>query len=179
MTPAAESSRSIGTTPNESSTTRLAPTAFGIHAARGPRTAHIDRAFSDHKSRLEGSVAWMSTLDLAEAALADRDWARVRALLRDLPEHAESDRALEILATAAWWLDDVDCSLEAREKLFSLRRADGDRAAAATVAIQLAWDSTIGRRDAAIASGWAERARSLLDGLPPSADDAWLLMRCL
>jgi DNA-binding CsgD family transcriptional regulator len=142
--------------------TAVAPVC-AIHAPRGPG--------------LEGSVAWMSTLDLAEAALADRDWARVRALLRDLSEHAESDRALEMLATAAWWLDDVDCSIEAREQLFSLRRVRGDRPAAATVAIQLAWDSTIGRRDAAIASGWAERARSLLDGLPPSADDAWLLMR--
>ena len=119
----------------------------------------------------------MPAIDLAEAALADRDWTRVRSLLRDLPGRAESDRALEMLGTAAWWLDDVDCSMEAREQLFSLRRRRGDRGAAATVAIQLAWDSTIGRRDAAIASGWATRARSLREGLPPSADDVWLLMR--
>ena len=119
----------------------------------------------------------MRTIALAEEALADRDWTRVRSLLRDLPERVDSDRALEMLATAAWWLDDVDGSIEAREQLFSLRRVRGDRAAAATVSIQLAWDSTIGRRDAAIASGWAERARSLLDGLPLSADHAWLLMR--
>jgi ATP/maltotriose-dependent transcriptional regulator MalT len=118
----------------------------------------------------------MLTLDFAEAAFADRDWARVRSLLRDLPELSQSDRMLEMLATAAWWLDDVDCAIGARERLFRLRRARGDRAAA-TVAIQLAWDNTIGRRDAAIASGWAARARSLLEGLPPSADDAWLLMR--
>ena len=119
----------------------------------------------------------MLTIDLAEAALADRDWTRVRELLRSLPDNAESDRSLEMLATAAWWLDDVATSITARERLFSLRRERGERAAAATVAIQLAWDHTIGRRDAAIASGWAERARSLLDGLPPSADHAWLLMR--
>jgi DNA-binding CsgD family transcriptional regulator len=119
----------------------------------------------------------MPTIDLAEAALADRDWTRVRELLRSLPENAASDRGLEMLATAAWWLDDVATSITARERLFRLRRERGEGAAAATVAIQLAWDNTIGRRDAAIASGWAERARSLLNGLPPSADHAWLLMR--
>ncbi len=68
----------------------------------------------------------MLTIDLAEAALADRDWTRVRELLRSLPDNAESDRSLEMLATAAWWLDDVATSITARERLFSLRRERGE-----------------------------------------------------
>ncbi len=119
----------------------------------------------------------MLTFDSAEEAFANHDWARVREVLRDAPESLECDRALEMVAAAAWWLDDVATSIDARERLFRLRRERGDRAGAATAAIQLAWDHTIGRRDAAIASGWAARARSLLDGLPVSADHAWLLMR--
>jgi LuxR family maltose regulon positive regulatory protein len=119
----------------------------------------------------------MLTYDSAEEAFANHDWATVRELLRDVPEALESDRVLEMAAAAAWWLDDVATSIDARERLFRLRRERGDRAGAATVAIQLAWDHTIGRRDAAIASGWAARARSLLDGVPECADHAWLLMR--
>ncbi len=118
----------------------------------------------------------MLTIDLAEAAFDERDWGRVRALLLDDPKRTESDRALEILATASWWLDDIDTAIEAREQLFRMRRERGDQPGAAAVAIRLAWDSTIGRREAAIAGGWSARARSLLDGLPPSPDHAWLLL---
>ena len=109
----------------------------------------------------------MLTMDQAEAALDERDWGRVRALLLDDPTRTESERALEMLATASWWLDDIETAIEAREQLFRLRRERGDRPGAAAVAIRLAWDSTIGRREAAIAGGWSARARSLLDGLPP------------
>lgn len=118
----------------------------------------------------------MLTMDQAEAALDERDWGRVRALLLDDPTRTESERALEMLATASWWLDDIETAIEAREQLFRLRRERGDRPGAAAVAIRLAWDSTIGRREAAIAGGWSARARSLLDGLPPSPDHAWLLL---
>ena len=115
-------------------------------------------------------------MDLAEAAFDKRDWGRVRTLLLEESKRTESERALEILATASWWLDDLDTAIEAREQLFRLRRERGDRPGAAAVAIRLAWDSTIGRRAAAVAGGWSARARSLLDGLPPSPDHAWLLL---
>jgi hypothetical protein len=60
----------------------------------------------------------MMTLDLAEAALADRDWARVRSLLRDLSERAESDRPGDAGHGGMVALDDVDCSIEVREQRF-------------------------------------------------------------
>ena len=98
-------------------------------------------------------------MDLAEAAFDERDWGRVRTVLLEEPKRTESERALEILATASWWLDDLDTAIEAREQLFRLRRERGDRPGAAAVAIRLAWDSTIGRRAAAVAGGWSARAR--------------------
>ena len=119
----------------------------------------------------------METSELAEAAFAEHNWLRVCTLLRDSPKLAEWDRGLEMLATAAWWLDDATLAIATRERLFRLRRSRGDRSAAAAVAIRLAWDSTMSRRDPAVAGGWATRARSLLEGSPPSEDHVWLMLR--
>src|SRR5438128_1272540 len=119
----------------------------------------------------------MDTIEVAETAFANRDWASVQRLLANRAELADSARGLEILAASAWWMDDIAEAIACRERLFSLRRAADDTAGAASVAVQLAWDNTMGRRDTAIASGWAARARSLLDGAEPCADHAWLMLR--
>src|SRR5690348_2670212 len=119
----------------------------------------------------------METSELAEAAFAEHDWLRVCTLLRGSPRLAEWDPGLEMLATAAWWLDDATLAIATRERLFRLRRSRGERSAAAAVAIRLAWHSTMSRRDPAVAGGWAARARSLLEGSPPSEDHVWLMLR--
>lgn len=108
---------------------------------------------------------------------AKGDWRGVRDLLTEIVRTEESDRALEMLGTAAWWIDDAATVLDSRERLFRLRRERGDGPGAARVAIQLAWDYTIFRRDAAVARGWAARARGLLDDAAPFADHVWLALR--
>jgi hypothetical protein len=104
-------------------------------------------------------------------------WDRARALLSRVVIENESDEALEMLGTAAWWLDDGETARDARERLFRLRRAAGDDAGAARVAIELAWDATIFRSDEAVARGWVARARRLLDAVEPMGEHAWLTLR--
>jgi hypothetical protein len=84
----------------------------------------------------------MSDLEAAAAAFEHNDWAGKLELLREAG--SEDERALDMIATAAWWLDDLDACMRARERLYELRRGRGDKAEAA--ALRLAWDSTIGRR---------------------------------
>ena len=117
--------------------------------------------------------------DLAEARrLFDGCvWDRARDVLARLVRENGSDEALEMLATAAWWIDDGETARDARERLFRLRRAAADDAGAARVAIELAWDATIFRSDAAVARGWAARARRLLDAAEPLGEHAWLALR--
>ena len=177
MLPAAESSRSNGTTPQRVLNNPPAPTAFGIHAARGLRTAHVDRAFSDHKSRLDGSVALMPAIDLAEAALADRDWARVRALLRDLPERASLIARWKCWVRRRGGLTTSIVRSRLASSFSACGGARGDRARRGDGGHPACLGQHDRRRDAAIASGWADASAFAAEGLPPSADDVWLLMR--
>jgi len=116
-------------------------------------------------------------LSHARAAAAAGDWEATRALLRGAELDTVPDEALDLLATAAWWLDDGETATRTRERLYRRRRRAGDARAAAWSAIQLAWDSTIIRRDDAGARGWAARARALLADLPTGPEQAWLALR--
>jgi RNA polymerase sigma factor (sigma-70 family) len=52
-----------------------------------------------------------------------------------------------------------------------------DKRSAARLAVWLAWDCFAFRGETAVANGWLQRARRLLDGLPPSPELAWLESR--
>ena len=82
--------------------------------------------------------------------------------------------ALEGFAAARWWLDDVGAAIEAREQAYALRREAGDTVEAAYDAAFLAWDHGAMRGSSAVASGWLQRARRLVDELPPAGEHAWL-----
>ena len=88
-----------------------------------------------------------------------------------------ADETLEMLAVAAWWLDDAATARRARECQFRNLRHAGDDNGAARVAIALAWDATIFGSDTAVARGWAARARSLLGSTPRGEEHAWLALR--
>jgi DNA-binding NarL/FixJ family response regulator len=105
--------------------------------------------------------AWAEAREAFEWALADRE----------LPE------ALEGLGNAAWWLDLSDLVFDSRERAYRLYLARGDRPDAARVAVWLAWDYWAFRGESAVANGWLQRARRLLDGLPPCSERAWLEVR--
>ena len=115
-------------------------------------------------------------LAAATDALVRGSWAEARELFeRALAVEVSAD-ALEGLAVAHWWQDDVDAAIEARERAYVLRREAGQTVEAARDAGFLAWDYGAMRGRNAVANGWLQRARRLTEELPPSAEHAWLLL---
>jgi DNA-binding CsgD family transcriptional regulator len=101
-------------------------------------------------------------------------WGEARRRYEQLLTLQESAEALEGLAVAAWWLDDVDSAIAARERAYALRRDRGETVEAARVAGFLAWDYGAMRGANAVANGWLQRARRLAAEVPASAEQAWL-----
>jgi ATP/maltotriose-dependent transcriptional regulator MalT len=110
-------------------------------------------------------------------ALARGAWAEARAAFDTALADEETPEALEGLGTAAWWLDQADVVFDARERGYRLYLARDDRAAAARLAVWLAWDYWAFRGEHAVANGWFQRARRLLDGHAACAERAWLDVR--
>jgi len=110
------------------------------------------------------------------AALAGSSWEDARRCFESALAREESVDAWEGLAWAASWLGDTDASLAAREQAFRAHRAAGNVHRAARMAGWLANDALHFRGDDAVAAGWLERGRSLLDGQPPSSEYGWLLV---
>ena len=112
-------------------------------------------------SELLAGGAWSEARHAFEAALAER----------------ESAEALEGLGLAAWWLDDGETVFESRERAYKLYLDADDKRSAARIAAWLAWDCLAFRGESAVANGWLQRARRLLEGLPESTELAWLEAR--
>jgi DNA-binding CsgD family transcriptional regulator len=110
------------------------------------------------------------------AGLTGLDWEEARRCFESALTREESVAAWEGLSWATSWLGDTDASLAAREQAFRAYRASGDVGGAARMAGWLANDALHFRGDEAVAAGWLERGRSLLNGRPPSAEYGWLLI---
>jgi DNA-binding NarL/FixJ family response regulator len=110
-------------------------------------------------------------------ALRRGEWEEARACFEAALERGESAEAIEALAMATWWLDDADATIDLRERAYRLYREQGDTAAAARMAIWLAWDSLSFRGEPAIANGWLQRAHSLLETCAPAPEHGWLAIR--
>lgn len=110
-------------------------------------------------------------------ALARGAWSEARAAFETALARRESPEALEGLGLASWWLDLGDQMFDARERAFRLYRERDDRPGAARVAVWLAWDHWAFRGEHAVASGWLQRARRLLEEHPPCPERAWLEIR--
>lgn len=119
-------------------------------------------------------MAIADPLNEAAAALGRQDWAAARALYEDALASDATPDALEGFAVASWWLDDVSAAIDARERAYALRRGSDETIEAARLAGFLAWDYGAMRGATAVASGWLQRARRLVEELPPSAEQAWL-----
>jgi len=113
----------------------------------------------------------------ADNALARGAWQEARSAFAAVLEIQEFPEALEGLGTAAWWLDLADLVFDSRERAYRLYLVRGDRAAAARVAVWLAWDSWAFRGENVVANGWLQRARRLLENHPPCVEGAWLEVR--
>ena len=104
-------------------------------------------------------------------------WADARQAFQTALALEETPEALEGLALAAWWLDLADIVFDARERAYLAYRGQDDNVAAARIAVWIAWDSAAFRGEEAVANGWLQRARRLLDGVPDSASHAFLAER--
>ena len=110
-----------------------------------------------------------------DEALSRGDWTAARDSLRRALEIDESSGpAWEGLGWASWWLCDEEATFEANERAFRAYRAAGDKCGAARAATWLASAYLDFRGEDAIAVGWLERARRLLDGVPECADHGYL-----
>lgn len=78
------------------------------------------------------------------------------------------------LADAAWWLNDEATVFEARERALHLYLSDGDLLGAGRMATSLFVDSIEFRGETAVANGWLQRAKQLLEGQEGTAEFAWL-----
>lgn len=116
-------------------------------------------------------------LAAARACLADGQWERARELFDQARQLEESPEALEGLANVAIWRSEVEAAEETTERAFRLYQERGDRRGAARMATKLAYQAANFRSEGAIASGWLQRARHLLDGLEPGAEHGWLWLR--
>jgi DNA-binding CsgD family transcriptional regulator/tetratricopeptide (TPR) repeat protein len=107
---------------------------------------------------------------------ARTEWAQVRGRFGALLQNRHEGDALEELGWAGWFLGDARLALRARERAFRFYRQTSDAAGAGRAATWLAVDSYEFRGDALAAHTWLDRAHSALDGLPESADHAWLML---
>jgi LuxR family transcriptional regulator, maltose regulon positive regulatory protein len=147
------------------------------------RSGHV-RALEHAAELAEGATlteaSKMSTTHLdallgpGHEGLARGDWRAARAAFEAAVAAGESPEALEGLAMASWWLDDVERVFQTRERAYRLYRARGDRRGAGRVALTIAMDVFHFRGQVAVAKGWLRRARSLLDGLAPVSEHAWI-----
>lgn len=111
----------------------------------------------------------------ARAAHARGDWPTAYGALSRARAVAELEPAdLARLGGAAWWVGRLQESLEVTETAFRRLEDAGDAAGAADRALDLAlvWFT---RGDLVVTSGWLNRARRLLAGLPESTAHGHLL----
>lgn len=110
------------------------------------------------------------TLTAARDAYARGDWRTAYGSLSRARESGELDAAdLALLGGAAWWVGRVQESFDVTERAFRLLEEDGDAAGAAMRALDLAllWFT---RGDVVVTSGWLNRARRLLAGVPEGSE---------
>lgn len=119
----------------------------------------------------------MTSLVSARQALDAGSWQLARTAFRGVAEETADPLAYEGLAQAAWWLDDGEACVGARETAYRRHRELGDSLGAARAATALAWDSLLFGHGETVALGWWGRAGSLLDGVDESAEHGWHAVR--
>jgi DNA-binding NarL/FixJ family response regulator len=125
----------------------------------------------------EAGPARLDPLTEGGEALRRGAWADAREHFEAALEEHETPEALEGLGTAAQWLVDRDTVFVARERAYRLYREQHSPRDAARVAIQLAWDYRTFRGEAAVSTGWLQRADDLLADEDPSSEHGWLALR--
>jgi DNA-binding NarL/FixJ family response regulator len=132
---------------------------------------------SQHRLESDAPSEVSDRLAVGQAALANGDWQAALQAFDAAQRLEERPEALEGLGLAAWWLDLADVVFDARERAYRSYRQRGDNPGAARMAVWLAWDTAAFRGEQAVANGWLQRARRLLEGTPDAPEHAWLAAR--
>lgn len=118
-----------------------------------------------------------TALEAGTSALRTGDWEAAREAFEHALADEETPEALEGLGVAALWLDDAGTTFDCRERAYRLYSEAGDRRGAARVATSIAWDYQAFRGEFAVAQGWLQRARRQLEGLEPTEELGWIVVR--
>lgn len=113
----------------------------------------------------------------ARAALRAGRWPEAAAAYSVLAAETDDPVAYDGLAQAAWWLDDADTSLHAREAAYRGFRAVGSDRDAVRSAATLGYDSILFGMGVAVGRGWLTRAADLLGRHSDVAAAGWLAVR--
>jgi LuxR family maltose regulon positive regulatory protein len=117
----------------------------------------------------------VEALSIGRAALQRGQWQEARLSYETALLTAASPEALEGLGWALYWLEASEASFEKREEAYRLYLQRGDTRAAARVATNLGvdWADFAGL---AVAAGWLQRARRLLEPLEEGVEHGWLYL---
>lgn len=107
-------------------------------------------------------------------ALSRGSWEEARAHFEGALRLKETAEALEEYAVASWWLNDATATIDSRERAFQLYKEGGNLVSAARVAIWVALDYIEFRGEDAVANGWLQRARRILEDVPQCAEQGFL-----
>ena len=119
----------------------------------------------------------MASLETAQEALLAGSWSRADGDFRAVIEETGDPAAYEGLAQVAWWRDDGDTCLGARETAYRLHRERRDPVGAARAAVALGWDSVLFGRGESVALGWIGRAQELLAEVAERPEHGWCAVR--
>ncbi|GIV82766.1 MAG: helix-turn-helix transcriptional regulator [Anaerolineae bacterium] len=118
----------------------------------------------------------VNPLSAGHSALARGEWEEARVAFEEALGREQAPEALEGLSWACWWLNDAPALFHTRQRAFQQFRKQGDPRGAARMAIWIASDYVDFRGQMAIANGWRQRARRLLQGLGVVPEHGWLIL---
>jgi class 3 adenylate cyclase len=116
----------------------------------------------------------VASLETGREAVQRNAWSEGYRLLKEADTaEALPPEDLERLASAAWWMGQLDDCISARERAFAAYLDAGDRRRAALVATMLAKDQYF-KGASSIGAGWVNRAERLLAGEPECVEHGYL-----
>jgi DNA-binding CsgD family transcriptional regulator len=121
-----------------------------------------------------GDVA-AEALAAGRRALAAGAWDEARAAYVQVLREQDDPEALDGAGLAAWFLGEIEDSLELRQRAFAAYAAAGQCDVAAQVGVWISHQYLVAGR-ASLANGWLERAERALDGRRDCAGHGWVVM---